>query len=102
MQNMIKRVVEMDQKARDMEAQAQQEKINIKEEIEIQKQKVHDDYVEQARIRAEKNDAIAREQAEKRLAESTKKHKESLTNLNEQYNKNCDKWVDEIVARVIG
>ena len=94
MQNMIKKVVEM-------EAQAQQEKVSIKEQIELQRKKVHDEYVEQARIRAKKNDQMAQEKAEKQLEESVKKHQEALSKLKEQFNLNCDAWVEEIVKRVI-
>ena len=101
MQNMIKKVVEMDEKARELEAQAQQEKVSIKEKIELQRKKVHDEYVEQARIRAKKNDQMAQEKAEKQLEESVKKHQEALSKLKEQFNLNCDAWVDEIVKRVI-
>ncbi|MDY3861565.1 MAG: hypothetical protein SOZ45_03270 [Ruminococcus sp.] len=101
MQNMIKKVVEMDEKARELEAQAQQEKVSIKEQIELQRKKVHDEYVEQARIRAKKNDQMAQEKAEKQLEESVKKHQEALSKLKEQFNLNCDAWVEEIVKRVI-
>lgn len=97
---MIKKVVEMDEKARELEAQAQQEKINIKEEIEIQMQKVYDDYIEQARLRVKKNDEIARQKANEQLAKATEKHKEMLTKLKEQFDSNCDKWVQELFDRV--
>lgn len=100
MQDMIKKVVEMDEKARELEAQAQQEKISIKEEIEAQRQKVYNDYIEKARIRAKKNDEIAQKQAEEKLAKSREKHLTMMSKLKEQFDANCDKWVDEIVSRV--
>ncbi len=97
---MIKKVVEMDEKARELEAQAQQEKINIKEEIEAQRQKVYDDYIEKARVRAKKNDEIARQKADEQLAKATEKHKEMMAKLKEQFDLNCDKWVQELFDRV--
>lgn len=97
---MIKKVVEMDEKARELEEQTQQEKVSIIEEIEAQRQKVYDDYIEQARIRAKKNDEIARQKADEQLAKATEKHKEMMTKLKEQFDANCDKWVQEIFDRV--
>lgn len=100
MQDMIKKVVDMDKKARELEEQAQQEKISIKEEIEAQKKKVYDDYLEKARIRARKNDEIEQKSAEEQLQKSRERHKIALTKLKEDFDANCDKWVDEIVSRV--
>lgn len=100
MQDMIKKVVKMDEKARELEARAQQEKLTIKEEIEAQKQKVYDDYIEKARIRARKNDEIEQKSAEEQLARSKEKHNEAMAKMKERFDLNCDKWVDEIVARV--
>lgn len=102
MEDMIKKVVDMDKKARELEAQAQQEKVSITEAIEAQKQKVYDDYIEKARVRAKVNDQLVQEKAEKQFAESQKKQQEMMAKLKEQYNSNSDKWVDEIVKRVIG
>lgn len=101
MEDMIKKVVEMDEKARELEAQAQQEKIRIKEEIEAQRQKVYDDYIEKARIRANKNDELARQKADEQLIKATEKHKEMMAKLKEQFDSNCDKWVQELFERVI-
>ncbi|MCH5300104.1 MAG: hypothetical protein J1E56_02205 [Ruminococcus sp.] len=100
MEDMIKKVVEMDEKARELEAQTQQEKINIKEEIEAQRQKVYNDYIEKARIRAKKNDELARQKADENLAKATEKHKEMMLKLKEQFDSNCDKWVQELFERV--
>lgn len=101
MENMIKKVVEMDEKARALEEQSQQEKISIIEEIEVQRQKVYDNYIEQARIRAKINDELARQKADENLAKATEKHKETMTKLKEQFDAKCDKWVQEIFDRVI-
>lgn len=100
MQDMIKKVVEMDEKARELEARTQQEKISIKEEISEQKQKIYEDYIEKARIRARKNDDLEQKHAEEQLAESKERHAEAMTEMKKHFDLNCDKWVDEIVRRV--
>lgn len=101
MQNMIKKVVEMDEKARQLEAQTQKEKIEIKENIEIQRQKVYDDYVSQARERAKRNDAIALAKANEKLEESRAKHQQAMEKMKAHYEANKETWVNELVSRVI-
>ncbi len=98
---MIKKVVEMDEKARQLEAQTQKEKIEIKENIELQSQKIYNDYVNQARERAKRNDAIALAKANEKLEESKKNHQEALAKMKEHFETNKEIWVDELVNRVI-
>lgn len=101
MQNMIKKIVEMDEKTRQLEAKTQKEKIKIKENIELQSQKVYDDYVSRARERAKRNDAIALAKANEKLEASKLKHQEAMAQMKKHYEKNKDIWVDELVDRVI-
>lgn len=101
MQNMIKKIVEMDEKTRQLEAKTQKEKIEIKENIELQSQKVYNDYVSRARERAKRNDAIALAKANEKLEASKVKHQEAMAEMKKHYEKNKDIWVDELVNRVI-
>ena len=91
----------MDEKARQLEAQTQKEKIEIKENIEIQRQKVYDDYVSQARERAKRNDAIALAKANEKLEESRAKHQQAMEKMKVHYEANKETWVNELVSRVI-
>ena len=91
----------MDEKARQLEAQTQKEKIKFKEDIETQRQKVYEDYVKQARERAKRNDAIALAKANEKLEASKVKHQEAMAEMKKHYEKNKDIWVDELVNRVI-
>ena len=79
----------------------QKEKIEIKENIELQSQKVYDDYVSRARERAKRNDAIALAKANEKLEASKVKHQEAMAEMKKHYEKNKDIWVDELVNRVI-
>lgn len=91
----------MDEKTRNMDETAQQEKEKIKKEIEVQRKKVYEDYIEKAHIRAQKNDAIAQQQAQKRFEENKARNIESMKELQKTFDNNCDRWVDEIVRRVV-
>lgn len=101
MQDMIKEIVDMDEKTRELDAQTQQEKSKIKDEIAVQKKKVYDDYIEKARIRIKKNDAIAQEKAEKQLKESKAEHEKLQKKLQADFEQNCDTWVKQIVENVL-
>lgn len=101
MHNMIKKVVEMDEKARQLEAQTQKEKIKFKEDIETQRQKVYEDYVKQARERAKRNDALALSKANEALQQSKEKHQQAMADMKAHFEANKDIWVDELVNRVI-
>ena len=95
---------EIDATFKDFEAKLEtykQEKIEIKENIELQSQKVYDDYVSRARERAKRNDAIALAKANEKLEASKVKHQEAMAEMKKHYEKNKDIWVDELVNRVI-
>ena len=101
MQDMLKKIIEMDEQARLVKDQAQQEKAATEKEIIETKQKIYDDYIERAKDRVKKNLEVDRAHAEKEWQETKTAHDHALTILNQQYDDNCDKWVDEIVNRVI-
>lgn len=101
MQDMIKEIVDMDEKTRKLDAQTQQEKAKIKEDIAVQRQKVYDDYIEKARVRIKKNDLMAQEKAEKQLNESKAEHEKLLTKLRADFEQNCGAWVKQIVENVL-
>lgn len=101
MQDMISKIIEMDEKARDLNEEALKSKIDYEQEIITAKEKIIKDYLERARNRVQINAQSERDAAEKSLAETREAHAEIEKNLNELYDSNCDRWVDEIFKRVI-
>lgn len=102
MQDMLKKIIEMDEQARLVKEKAIQEKAATESEIINTKQKIYDDYIDRAKERVRKNLEIDKENAEKSWQATKAKHEQALVLLENQDKENHDKWVDEIVARVIG
>lgn len=99
MQDLLKRIIEMDEQARKIEQQAKDEKLRSETEVEQLKEQIYNDYIVRAKDRIEKNIAVDRENAEKKYAAS-KEHNEAMKQeMNRLYTQNKDSWVDEIVKR---
>ncbi len=101
MQDMLKKIIEMDEQARLVKEQAQSEKAATEKEIIQTKQKIYNDYIERAKDRVRKNLEVDKANAEKEWEITKAKHHSALVELDAMYKENCDKWVDEIVSNVI-
>lgn len=101
MEDMLAKIVEMDEKARELTEEANREKATSEQDIAKAKEAVYNDYIEKARKRIAKNEQTERKAAENKLREVQQKQKETLERLEQLYSENCDKWVDTIVDRVI-
>ncbi len=101
MQDMLKKIIEMDEQARLVKEKAKLEKAAAEKEIIETKQKIHDNYIERAKDRVEKNLAVDKANAQKLWEGTEAKNSQMLKELDKLYQENCDKWVDEIVTSVI-
>lgn len=102
MQDLIKQIVEMDRKAREITDAAQLEKVSSEKEVAQKREQIRNDYLERARKRIALNEPNEREAAEADWDEKKKKIAELSEKLDALYTKNGDKWVNSIVARVLG
>ncbi len=102
MEDMLSKIVEMDEKARKLTEEADREKATSEQDIAKARDAVYNHYIENARKRIEKNEATERRAADDRLKRSKQKQKEAFEKLEKTFSDNCDKWVDEIVSQVIG
>ena len=101
MQDMLKKIIEMDEQARLVKEKAQQEKAATENEITLTKKKIYNDYIERAKDRVKKNLEVDKANAEKNWEKAQARHNQAMQSLNSMYEENGDKWVDEIVNRVI-
>ena len=101
MENLLSKIIEMDEKARKIRKQAEREKELSEEEIELLRQQIYDDYIKRARARIEKNIAVDRQQAEEEYAAAKKRTDELITAMSQHYEENDDNWVDMIVSNVL-
>ncbi len=102
MEDMLSKIVEMDEKARKLTEEADREKATSEQDIAKARDAVYNKYIENARKRIEKNEVTERMAADDRLKKSKQKQKEALDRLEKTFSDNCDKWVDEIVSQVTG
>lgn len=99
MQDIIRKIVEMDEEARQLKEQAEKEKIESERSIAETKQKVHDELIQRAKARADKNTQVERAALDKSWQETKLIHEKVENNLKNQYVQNKDRWIDEIVNR---
>ena len=102
MQTLLNKIIEMDEKAREMTLEAEKAKERSEQEIEKLKNDIYNDYITRAKERVEKNIAVDREQAQAHRDAFRKKVDAVKAELTATYKNNADKWVDEIVQNVIG
>lgn len=102
MEDMIAKIVEMDKKARELNEKAQKNKIDYEHNVVLTKEKIKNDYLERAKKRIAINQQTARKRADERLAGIREKNNAIILRLEESYAKDGDRWVENIVGRVIG
>ncbi len=102
MEDMIAKIIEMDKKARDMTDAAQKNKLDYENQIIATKENIKNDYLERAKKRIAINEESAKKRAVSSLRLVEEQDSKTIENLNRTYAQNGDKWVDEIVSRVIG
>ena len=101
MQDMLKKIIEMDEQARLVKEQAIKEKAATEQEIIETKKKIYEDYIDRAKDRVRKNLEVDKANAEKEWEKAQAKHQATLKNLEDMYSKNHDLWVNQIVDRVL-
>ena len=100
MQDMLKRIIEMDEQARLVKEQAKKEKAATEQEIIETKKKIYDEYIERAKDRVRKNLEVDKANAEKEWEIKKAQHQVLSDNLDKTYSENHDLWVEQIVTRV--
>lgn len=102
MQNMVKQIVDMDRKAREITDAAQLEKVQSEKDIAQRREDIRNEYLERARRRIALNEPQERESAEKAWKVSAEKYQHLSQEMDRAYKENSARWVQELVSRVIG
>ena len=101
MQNMIKKIVDADSQAQAMVAPAPTAAEEEKRKIEEEAAAIYKRYMDKAMEEVEINDAYLEKRSERKIKEISAKQESALIKLRADYEQNRDKWVDEIVSRVV-
>lgn len=100
MEDMIRRIVEMDKKAREITDAAQREKLDSEKEIAERAARLREDYLTRARRRIQINRETEQVIAEQEWKKAKSRYDEMERRMNEQFAQQGDDWVEQIVRRV--
>jgi len=102
MQDMVKQIVDMDRKAREITDAAQLEKVNSEKEVAQKRDEIRAEYLERARKRISLNEPKERVAAEVEWKTVMQKNTVLSQSMDNLYSEKGDEWVKKIIARVIG
>ena len=94
MQDMIKKIVDMDEKAQEITEEAKRSKALSAQEIAETKERIRENYLARARKRIELNRIQEKNQARQILADAEKKYEVQLIKMQELYRQQGGNWVD--------
>ena len=101
MENLINRILEIDEDAKKKLDNAYKKKSDILCAAEKQEDQIKEDVLKRVNGRVEKVEEFEQSNADEKLAELAKKTAEEISALDNTYNENHDKWEDEICRNII-
>lgn len=101
MENMIKKIVDADNEAKTLEQNALKEKEELEKQIEDEAKQIYDKYMGEAEETVRRNNVNEENKARQQLIEIQKKQNSVKIKLQADFDRNSDKWVDEIVSRAL-
>ncbi|HIR57820.1 MAG TPA: hypothetical protein IAA54_09120 [Candidatus Gallacutalibacter pullicola] len=102
MQDMVKQIVDMDRKAREITDAAQLDKINSEKEVQEKRVEIREQYLAKARARIALNEPQERAAAEAAWKKVQQHNEEVSRRLDELACDKKEEWIRTIAARVIG
>ena len=102
MKEMVAKIVEMDRQARKLTDNAKAHKDGSQGEIEQSRKDIRQKYMNAATQKVKALRTTEEQLAAERWTEFSERSDKIVENLERSYKENGDKWVDEIVSRIIG
>lgn len=102
MQDMVKRIVEMDKHARELTDEANRLKVGSEDNLNEKKEELRKSYDEKVKQRLELIRKAEIKASEDELKAVLERQEQLENKLNQAYAQNGDAWVSQIVARVTG
>ena len=101
MDELISRILQMDEEARKLDEQAQEEKIASHAEVMKKRQEVYEEYLESAKAHVEAYKTSETKASENSWKKTAKYYDDVSRALDKKFRDNKSKWVDEIVNGVL-
>ena len=102
MENIINQILEIDEKARQMIANAEKQKREILDKAHDSEVTVKEEWMERAKSRIESVEEVKRAESEEQILEINRQKQEKINKLDKAYNDNHIKWEKEILKNIIG
>lgn len=101
MKDVIKELVDIDEQAKKYNEETKKQKEVLENQIDEEVKQIHDRYMADAKVNAEaQKKQIEKENLEKFQANEAKR-KASAEKLQQKFDANADKWVNEIVEDIL-
>ena len=99
--DLISRIVEAEQKAQALAAEAKEKKLNLRDELRVNTEGVRRDYLSQADRRISRIMAQENERTDNAIKELNERHAKDMESMERLYAENRAAWSGEIYAMVI-
>ena len=101
MKEIIKDILQADEKARNKLASVKQAKDNVSVDVSKQKKVIEDHYMDEAKAALEIHKKALNEELEKHQAKLRKYFTQSNSEIEKQFNSNKERWIQSIYERCI-
>lgn len=101
MNDLIKKLIDIDKKAQTLDADATKVKENLENDIKKEASAIEDKYMAEAENIIDKEVSLIKTKYENEWEVEEKQRNAILEKLNNNFNNNCDKWVDKIVSDIL-
>lgn len=101
MEELIAQIINIEEQAQQIVAEAREEKQNLESDINKAAIKMQRDIEERVRRRCDKIKEFEDNQADDKIAAINSEVQKKINHLDEQFQKNADKWAEDIVNKII-
>ena len=102
MEELIMRLLDIEDRAREVISDARKADRELELRIKDDGRKLQSDIERKMEIKNADLRRIEQEDAERQIKKINDETEKSLAELEEKYEKNRDRWVDEIIANIVG
>lgn len=102
MEDLIMKIIDIEDRAQEVIRDAKKADRELDERIRDDSRKLQDDIARKVEAKNITLKQMEEDDAEKKIAVINEAMEKHLSELEEKYEKNKDKWVDEIVNNIIG
>lgn len=102
MEDLIMKIIDIEEKAQEVIKDAKKADLELESRIKDESRKLEDHITRKMEAKNVILKQMEEEDADKKIETITGNMKRHISELEDKYNKNKDKWVNEIVENIIG